>query len=124
MRYCGACDKDREDYWFRSKLLPSGTLSFERKCRQCAAKQGNGRHRDRRYSMQKSFDQMVKDQNGLCSICKGPPQSKGLSVDHCHATDRIRGLLCTNCNLGLGCFEDSIERLQAAIDYLQSQDKS
>jgi hypothetical protein len=42
-----------------------------------------------------------------------------LSVDHCHATGKIRGLLCTKCNQGLGSFENNVEWLQNAIDYLR-----
>lgn len=41
-----------------------------------------------------------------------------LSVDHNHKTGAVRGLLCNGCNMGLGRFEDNIEWLQNAIDYL------
>lgn len=68
--------------------------------------------------MPKSFEQMLKEQNGLCLICKKEPQKKELAVDHCHLTDKVRGLLCTNCNLGLGYFNEDVELLRAAIEYL------
>jgi hypothetical protein len=42
-----------------------------------------------------------------------------LFVDHCHATGKIRGLLCMKCNSGLGYFEDEVKRMKKAIDYLQ-----
>lgn len=65
----------------------------------------------------KAFD---CSQGGLCAICGGPPVGNPvLSVDHCHKTDRVRGLLCHLCNVGLGCFKDSPERLQKALVYLQ-----
>lgn len=71
------------------------------------------------------FKKMVDDQNGLCIICKNPPvnnkKSKFLYVDHCHATGKVRGLLCHKCNNGLGCFNDKIELLREAIDYLQKR---
>lgn len=66
------------------------------------------------------FDLLHAAQGGMCAICKGPPIGHlTLSVDHCHDKGMVRGLLCQNCNLGLGSFKDSLESLQAAIVYLQ-----
>lgn len=62
--------------------------------------------------------QKLKDrQNNKCAICK---QSTILVVDHNHSDSYIRGLLCNKCNLGLGHFEDNVEYLQNAIDYLNN----
>lgn len=61
-------------------------------------------------------------QNGKCAIC-GIDHSevfRSLNVDHCHATGKIRGLLCGNCNNGLGRFKDSAKFLQSALAYLQA----
>lgn len=73
------------------------------------------------------YERMLNNQNNLCVICKSPELSKSkngklmnLAVDHCHNSGKIRGLLCGKCNLGLGKFEDSIETLQNAINYLKS----
>lgn len=46
--------------------------------------------------------EMLIKQAGLCAICQKPPQKRRLSVDHDHKTGKIRGLLCTSCNMGLG----------------------
>jgi len=40
-------------------------------------------------------------------------------IDHCHESLKVRGLLCWHCNIGLGKFFDSVERLRAAIEYLE-----
>jgi hypothetical protein len=55
-------------------------------------------------------------QDGRCAICHKPPKTVSLSVDHCHRTGQIRGLLCYRCNYGLGHFY-SVEALRRAADY-------
>lgn len=70
-----------------------------------------------------AYDQIVGDQNGVCAICQNEcPTGGNLSVDHCHETGEVRGLLCRTCNLGLGEFKDSAKNLQRAIAYLQRKD--
>jgi hypothetical protein len=78
------------------------------------------------------YEAMLVAQKGVCAIC-GCPQASvrfvdkngdektrhALYVDHCHASGRIRGLLCSHCNSGLGFFRDSIESLTNAIAYLE-----
>ena len=59
-------------------------------------------------------------QKGKCAICGGLPQKKRLCIDHDHKTDRIRGLLCPQCNTLLGMAKDSPARLFAAIRYLKN----
>jgi len=61
------------------------------------------------------FEEMKAAQNGRCLVCR---QVKELVVDHCHATDTIRGLLCATCNSLLGYAKDDINLLQNAITYL------
>jgi hypothetical protein len=71
------------------------------------------------------YDQMLKDQNHVCAICektervmhKGRPRD--LAVDHCHETGVIRGLLCSDCNSGLGWFSDNITLLHEAATYVE-----
>lgn len=68
----------------------------------------------------KELDGMIQVQMNKCAICgREPNGKKRLFVDHCHKTGKVRGLLCTNCNLGLGSFKDDIERLKTAIAYLE-----
>lgn len=71
------------------------------------------------------FEAMFVSQGGKCACCGdvvGDLDSRGrrkLYVDHCHTTGVVRGLLCANCNSGIGQFKDSTERLRGAIAYLE-----
>lgn len=70
------------------------------------------------------YNEMFEAQNRCCKICKGTvPRGTATDnrfyVDHCHSTGRVRGLLCNDCNHGLGKFYDNVEFLYAAINYLE-----
>lgn len=67
------------------------------------------------------WEALLKKQNNSCAICGGPPTAPKhrLTVDHDHATGRVRGLLCGHCNKGLGSFMDKIENLEKAVGYLK-----
>lgn len=57
---------------------------------------------------------------GVCECCGiAPPIGSYHAIDHCHATGAIRGLLCRDCNLGIGLFKDSPELLRAAAAYIE-----
>ncbi len=62
------------------------------------------------------WDRMLIRQGGRCAVCEAPTQD--LHVDHCHATGKVRGLLCANCNRGLGLFADDPARMRVAARYL------
>ncbi len=56
------------------------------------------------------YEQMLKQQNGVCKICKGlDPSGRRLAVDHCHTTGVVRGLLCPSCNTALGRIEQYLK---------------
>lgn len=72
------------------------------------------------------LEQLYDKQNGQCAICKKQFQSltkrdqrRLINIDHCHKDNRVRGLLCGNCNRALGLFRDDIDILLVAIDYLR-----
>lgn len=74
----------------------------------------------------KEYERLVAAQQGMCAICSSPETTKDkdggprmMPVDHDHKTGKVRALLCTQCNRGLGMFTDSIEKLRAAVDYLE-----
>jgi hypothetical protein len=69
---------------------------------------------------------MLEKQQHRCHVCecklKRPPKGKRMFnipyVDHDHQTGKVRGILCGNCNTGLGHFKDNTKLLQRAINYL------
>lgn len=62
---------------------------------------------------------VIELQKGLCAICENKPTSTPC-IDHDHATLKVRGMLCNNCNVGIGRLKDSIFLLERAISYLKS----
>lgn len=116
-------------------------------CRPCAARAGRRRlqsldpeqreerrRHSRKYDVERlygvPFDQILgiqKRQDNLCKICKEPVDVEGKrsgGVDHCHATNRIRGILCIKCNAGIGQFRDRPDLLRAAATYLETVDET
>lgn len=81
----------------------------------------------RRYGITLSqYQEMFQAQSGLCAIC-GKPETvscgkngkpKDLCLDHCHKTNKVRGLLCTHCNSGLGMIKDDPELARKLAAYL------
>jgi hypothetical protein len=69
------------------------------------------------------FLELLAEQGGKCAICGLPAKQfkdgrSGWATDHCHGGGHFRGILCLQCNVGLGNFKDDIYRLRAALEYL------
>ena len=60
------------------------------------------------------YNNMVDEQKGLCAICGRVPKRK-LSIDHCHNSKIIRGLLCRQCNYNLGWYEQCKEKIESYL---------
>jgi len=65
-------------------------------------------------------EKLEKEQNYLCAICR-KASTKTLNVDHNHTTGKVRGLLCHNCNRGIGYLHDSSEIILNAYHYLTKE---
>jgi hypothetical protein len=68
------------------------------------------------------YQQILTAQKNRCRICGAPPNGKRLFIDHEHVSGRLRGLLCSNCNCGIGLFKDNPGRLRAAADYIEGKE--
>jgi len=133
---CDPCGKKKAEYSKKRRLR----LAAEGKCRVCGAASGGAcvctvcavKRRASRMMIKygitlAEFDVMLAAQRGCCAICEGTDVGRGSSgrgkgvfhVDHDHATGKVRGLLCTNCNKGLGFFLDDSRNLSRAIEYLR-----
>lgn len=71
---------------------------------------------------------LKEKQNNKCAICGVPPEHvrnkniKNLSLDHCHLSGKVRGLLCATCNTSIGALGDTSETIQMVLNYLGEQD--
>ena len=106
------------------------------KCKLCVKEYSKNHHlknlnKRKNQKLQKSYGislseklNMLKKQNNKCEICKMKfNEISDAHVDHCHITKKVRGLLCTKCNPGIGFFEDSLDKLKSALKYLQKYNK-
>lgn len=133
---CGNYLKDDHQYF---ETLPSGNRRGTcRKCQYARAKEKGyatygvkTSRQQRKHEMKyryglsmEDFEQMHTQQHGECKICGEHESECGtLHVDHCHTTKAVRGLLCRRCNMGLGYFKDSSNRLQSAMYYLREENQ-
>jgi hypothetical protein len=75
------------------------------------------------------YADLLTQQDGVCALCGQTERTRhnkterrrNLAVDHCHTTGEVRGLLCSQCNQGLGNFRDDVGLLAKAIAYLKSR---
>ncbi|WP_428950971.1 endonuclease VII domain-containing protein [Streptomyces sp. cg35] len=106
---CADCEKERQDDW-RTK----NQERYHRSQRNATLKKKYGITVD-------DYERMLAEQDGCCAICPSTAleESKFFHVDHCHATGRVRGLLCNACNRGLGQFADDPDRLRTAAAYIE-----
>lgn len=90
----------------------------------------NGRRSERRRKLKRyglteeSYQQLLTKQGNVCGIC-GNDNNNGRDwhVDHCHNSNKVRGILCHHCNLLLGNAKDDITTLHFAISYLERSRK-
>jgi len=103
-------------------------LQGKYQCRSCLNAANHVQQLRRKNCDPVRFEALLRAQNSKCAICgatQGHLSCHGevcrLAIDHDHRTGEVRGLLCNNCNRGLGRFKDSIENLEGAVRYLERE---
>lgn len=130
-KFCKDCQTDKPLADFpKNKNGKLGLGTYCRKCQQVRTMSApNYKTNVRKAQLKRNYgitldkyDEILDRQHGRCAICKQLETSdkQYLSVDHNHETGAIRGLLCHNCNVGLGKFKDNQEYLTSAIWYLET----
>jgi hypothetical protein len=139
-KQCNCCKviKKAAEFYASKKNGPSrrvGYLSYI--CKECTknkAKEWKENNADKRKSgnLMRLYGVTLEERNNLlakqghcCAICKTKsPGAKDWHVDHCHETNKVRGVLCSTCNLGLGYFKDDVDYFRNAIEYLEKNKTS
>lgn len=136
VKLCSACRRDKPlDDFYRKASAADGRQTY---CKTCQDSRNAGwatANPDRRAVTSRAAaffrkygitfeqrDAMLAEQGGVCAICeRAYPGGRWdeWHVDHCHETGAIRGILCNDCNAGLGILGDDPVRLRRAADYLE-----
>jgi hypothetical protein len=129
---CSKCHVEKSiSEFFKDKQKKSGHRPDCKSCNTARSKKwaNENSHRRKFYVLKyatgltkNQYERLLCLQDNKCHICKRDLSqlTKNLSVDHCHSTMIVRGLLCNKCNFGLGYFNDDISLLKKAISYLKS----
>jgi uncharacterized Zn finger protein (UPF0148 family) len=138
-KYCPNCKKHNTLKWYKKwKSNPEVQQHLRTYAREYRKNWRNTKYKNyldislrTKYNLTlEQFDSMFKKQNGKCAICGfqfvdwKTPTTKGkkdIHVDHNHSTNKVRGLLCSRCNVGIGLLKENISILQSAIKYLSNQ---
>lgn len=145
MKYCSGCHKNLSlDKFGKDKSQHNGYRSRCKDCRNSYRRKHRKENRQKYLKKERTpeyiermrnsafkrqygitvedYRVLFKKQKGKCKICNKPENhktKKKLTVDHCHSTKKVRGLLCHSCNCALGLLNDNIKLLKNSIKYLK-----
>lgn len=143
MKQCLRCRLEKEDIEFLKQPLRGPFLEYESICLTCireeittqkigemdriCEKEKSNRYKRYVHSRYKltedDYDKMFEAQQGSCKICgKKSKAERWLHIDHNHATGKVRGLLCPNCNHAIGLLQDNVEIAGNLMLYLIQND--
>ena len=129
-KLCPSCKNLKNlNEFHKNRTCKDGHSCYCKKCsNQMAKKKGRVRpltaEMSRRYAITRhgitvdEYNSRMIEQDYRCAICGMISFDRVLHIDHCHTTNKVRGLLCNNCNSGLGMFRDELNILIAAANYL------
>ena len=139
-RKCKQCEVEKElkEFFPRCLSRSKDYYTYEYTCKRCKLDNANDRrvrlgtegrslegrsvHLRSKYGIDEAeWQAQLITQDNKCAICEKTFESqKHTVVDHCHESGEVRGLLCRQCNTGIGMLGDSKEVLSKAIKYLES----
>lgn len=136
-QYCPTCRQELPFNLFGSNVSRSNFLNMY--CKKCTNTQNKQQYYKKNtedirakyiqltYNLSwEDYVNMFANQDGKCAICNtdiflaANDRNKTAHIDHAHENGKIRGLLCGNCNVSLGGFNDDVKIMQNAIDYINS----
>ncbi len=126
--YSSKASKDGKS-WRCKECDKNTTLESRRQRWKKARVQQRNANRKAKYGItEEEFSKIFQDQKGLCACCEveltddfvARHSKTKLVIDHCHKTGKVRGLLCTMCNKGIGLLGDNAEGLHKAYTYLKT----
>lgn len=126
LKECGRCKEIKSIQNFGlDKYTKHGYAS---NCKKCISESNKGKNKfvalKTKYGVTPAkYNELLTTQNYNCAICNSSLlnlDNKHIHLDHCHTTGKVRGILCSYCNLGLGNFKDNIQNLKNAINYLNN----
>jgi len=120
---CNACHKEHEQ---SGRDIQRN--SAPRKCTKYKPSNWSGLEREdaiirRQYGISmEQFDALLEFQGGGCALCSKPIEKlrRRMNIDHDHKNGKVRGILCSGCNTGLGHLGDNVEGLKKALYYLEN----
>lgn len=136
VKHCSKCGHDKSiELFSNDKTSKDGLCHW---CKNCCSLNSRRHHENNKNSEEyklkrrdsylrttynislNDYNDMLNRQDGKCLICIRELADGGHTthVDHCHSSGEVRGLLCTNCNRGLGYFKEDVDSLYRAITYL------
>ena len=123
MKICTRCglEKTKREFSFRKESKDGLSAS----CSVCSKNYLAKWNKTKKYNLEDGdYATMVLNQNGGCGICGATQPSeglkKGLEIDHCHTTGKVRGLLCPPCNRAIGLLKDNPVLLEKAAEWIRN----
>ena len=121
---CNRCGITQDVKFFSKRTYGSGTVGYQNKCKSCEREVKKQYYRPHEFARRlfklsdEEYFRLIEDTQGKCDGCK-EPMGRKVCIDHCHKTQKIRGVLCNRCNTALGLVDDSTEKLEKLIQYLE-----
>ncbi len=145
IKTCSKCKELKDETEFsKEQRNKNGLRSWCKSCYRKQSKQYNVKNRETRATYFKEYrrlntekikearfikeygltyadrDGILQSQGSRCAICRIVfSENKKPQMDHCHVTNKVRGILCVSCNIGLGHLGDTTDSLKAAYEYLK-----